>query len=325
MTSREIVIQTLEYQNPARVAMSFPKPYTHDFIHGHINIPNPKGEWKKVDAQRWERTDEWGNLWSRIDPTSKGEVTKGALASLDQLDSLEMPDLGNPVFYEAAKLRFENDKSEHYRIGGLYGFTFNIARKIRKLDQYFMDLAGDRERLRILHDRIDNLLMQAIENHAKIGADAVMFGEDWGTQLGLLINPDMWREEFKPRFFRLCDTAKSFGLKVFMHSCGKVTDIIPDLIECGINLLQFDQPRLHGLDKLAEFTGKVTYWCPVDIQTTLQSKDRRLIEADVREMLQKLWRGGGFVAGYYGDNPSIGLEPEWQDYACQAFIKYGKA
>jgi hypothetical protein len=41
-------------------------------------------------------------------------------------------------------------------------------------------------------------------------------------------------------------------------------------------------------------------------------------------MLNKLWRGrGGFIAGYYGDNTSIGLDPKWQDYACSEFIKSG--
>lgn len=324
MTSREIVIQTLAYQNPERVAMSFPQPYPHDFIGGNVDIPNPAGEWKKVDTIRWERTDEWGNRWARIDATSKGEVIQGALPSLDDLDAYEMPNLGNSAFYERAKANFQSDNQARYRIGNLYGFTFNIARKIRKLEQYFVDLAIDRARLRILHDRIDDLLVQAIVHFAQIGADAIMFGEDWGTQLGLLIHPQMWREEFKPRFFRLCDTAKSLGLKVFMHSCGKMTDIIPDLIECGIDVLQFDQPRLHGLDHLASFSGRVTYWCPVDIQTTLQTKNINLIEADAIEMLRILWRRGGFIAGYYGDNPSIGLEPEWQDYACRAFIKYGR-
>ena len=112
-----------------------------------------------------------------------------------------------------------------------------------------------------------------------------------------------------------------------MHSCGKVTDIVPDLMEAGVDLLQFDQPRIHGIDTLKRWQDQepVTFWCPVDIQTTLQTKEEVLIRQEAREMVEKLWRAqGGFVAGYYQDNVSIGLEPRWQNIACDEFLRMGQ-
>lgn len=91
--------------------------------------------------------------------------------------------------------------------------------------------------------------------------------------------------------------------------------------------MQFDQPTLHGIDNLAAYqkNAKITFWCPVDIQKTLQSKDEKLIRAETREMIDKLWKGrGGFIAGYYGDNASIGLDPKWQEIACDEFLKAGR-
>jgi hypothetical protein len=113
-----------------------------------------------------------------------------------------------------------------------------------------------------------------------------------------------------------------------MHSCGAIGAIIPGLIEAGIDLLQFDQPTLHGIENLATYQDrkqkKITFWCPVDIQKTLQTRDEQTIRAEARALLDKLWHGrGGFVAGYYGDNASIGLDPVWQDYACDEFVQYG--
>jgi uroporphyrinogen decarboxylase len=134
----------------------------------------------------------------------------------------------------------------------------------------------------------------------------------------------MWRKMFKPGFERLCSVAHAHGLKVLMHSCGKITVIIPDLIEAGIDVLQFDQPRLHGLDELAKYHGQVTFWCPVDIQATLPTQDATLIQADARAMIDKLGGPeGGFIAGYYGGNEAIGLDPKWQDIACQTFTRFG--
>jgi uroporphyrinogen-III decarboxylase len=151
-----------------------------------------------------------------------------------------------------------------------------------------------------------------------------MFPEDWGTQDRLMIAPALWREVFAPEFRALAGAAHERGLFVIMHSCGKITDIIPDLIDCGIDCLQFDQPRLHGLDALARFAGRVSFWCPVDIQTTLQTRDAPRIAAEARELIDKLGRcGGGFIAGYYSSHEAIGLAPDVQTIACRAFVEHG--
>ena len=301
-----------------------PPPYWNDFSHAHYRLQGYSAQWQDVGGGRQEYVDEWGNTWARIDDYSKGEVSRGAVQNLDDAYTLSLPDLANPENFTHAREVFGDPQNDRFRIGGLPGFPFNIARKIRRLDQFLMDLLLEQERVSVLLKRIEDLLADTIVQYARAGADAVMFPEDWGTQKGLMINPITWREVFKPGFQRLCSVAHEHGIKVFMHSCGKTTVIIPDLIEAGIDVLQFDQPQLHGLDNLAQFHGEMTFWCPVDIQKTLQTQDAALIEADAKEMIEKLGGPeGGFIAGYYGGNEAIGLDPKVQDIACQAFSRYG--
>jgi uroporphyrinogen-III decarboxylase len=236
-----------------------------------------------------------------------------------------LPDLSNPDCYDKAKAIFAASP-DSWHIGSIRGFTFSVARKLRRMDRYLIDLLLEREKVEILHDRIDALIKTQMKRLSEVGADCIMFAEDWGSQDRLLVRPALWRERFRPRFADLCSFAHALGLKVFMHSCGKMTDIIPDLIEVGVDLLQFDQPRIHGIDILCEMQQltPITFWCPVDIQRTLQTKDEARIRQEVRELLEKLWRGeGGFVAGFYPDEPSIGLEPKWQQMACNEFLKRG--
>lgn len=327
MTSREIVQACLEYRNTGRIPCSFPDPYPHDFGRAGCSLTRtPYRGWEKIAENRWEMTDQWGNTWGRVDPTSKGEVTRGALSDLSKVGEIELPDYDNPDNYKSVKEKVEANRTgeQKYMIGGIPGCVFNIARKMRKLDQYLMDLVLDREKIDILHERIAALMEAAIRNYGTTGIDAIMFAEDWGTQQGLMISPDMWREVFKPFFVRLCRTAHEHNLKMMMHSCGRNIDIIPDLIEAGIDVLQFDQPKLYGIDTLAAFHGQVTFWCPVDIQKTLQTRDSDRIEADAREMVEKMGSGGGgLIAGYYSDNASIGLDPKWQDIACKTFLRFG--
>ncbi len=328
MTPREIIEKTLDYDGPERVARSFGDSDLHWV---GCDVVTHATQWREVDGGAWERIDEWGNTWERIDPTSKGEVIKGVLEEIGDLDGYEFPDYSRRENYEVV-VKEREKCGDKWLIGGIPGFAFNIARKMRKLDQYLMDLVLERDRMHELHDRIDTMLADMIRNYAAAGVDSVMFPEDWGTQDQTLINPAMWREEFYPRFVKLCRLAHDSGIKIFMHSCGQIEAIVPGLIEAGIDLLQFDQPDLHGIDILAGHQEKgeksdgkkITFWCPVDIQKALQSGDEEHIRSKAREMLDKLWKGrGGFVAGYYEDNESIGLDEKWQNIASDEFDKCG--
>ncbi len=322
MDSREIVLRTLAFDHPDRVARSF---HGEDMVYTSYEVTTAATDWYRVGGERWERIDEWGNTWARIDPTSKGEVAQGVLDDLSAAEGLAFPDFSQAESYAAVRAA-RAAHPDRYLLGDMPGFAFNIARKLRRLDQYLTDLLLAPEELHALHDRIDALLEDMIRNYAAAGVDGVMFCEDWGTQYQLLVNPALWREEFFPRFVRLCSLAEESGIAVWMHSCGYIADIIPGLMEAGISVLQFDQPELHGVDNLAahQERGKITFWCPVDIQKTLPQRDEALIRTRARELLDKLWCGrGGFIAGFYDDNESLGLDPKWQEIACEEFERHG--
>ncbi len=326
MDSREIVLRTVKFSGPDRVAGSMPPPYWHDFSQAGYRLRGFSREWHDVGGGRQEYVDEWGNTWARVDAHSKGEVARGVIeADLDEVHTVPLPDLANPRHFDFVREVFGDPDNDRFRVGGLPGFPFNIARKMRRLDQFLMDLLLEPDKSSVLLKRLEDLLAGVIVQYALAGADAIMFPEDWGTQLDLMVNPKTWREMFKPGFVRLCSVAHEHGLCVFMHSCGKITKIIPDLIEAGIDVLQFDQPRLHGIDVLARFHGQVTFWCPVDIQATLPTRDAAKIEADAEAMIARLGGAdGGFIAGYYNGNEALGLDPRWQDVACRAFTRYGR-
>ena len=322
MKSREIVTRTLNFENPQRVAHSFSES---DLIFSTHKAKTHETNWKKLDKIRWEKTDEWGNTWARIDETSKGEVIKGVLEKPDEVDDYILPDFSKSEDYKYTAEIFRNE-TEKFRIGSVPGFTFNIARKLFKLEDYLIYLLIEPDQISKLHDKIDVAISDMIKNYGKAGADGIMFPEDWGTQNQTLINPELWRREFFPRTKKFCSLAHEYNLKVIMHSCGAIKAIIPGLIEAGIDCLQFDQPILHGIDTLASYQekGEISFWCPVDIQKTLQTKNERLIRDESSELINKLWKGrGGFIAGYYSDNASIGLDPKWQEIASDEFTKQG--
>ncbi|MFC1714181.1 uroporphyrinogen decarboxylase family protein [Candidatus Poribacteria bacterium] len=327
MTSREIVKMSLEFAGPPRIPYGMGGGFPRDMASvGRKGAPNSRAKsWKQYDGY-WEMIDEWGNIWRRLESITKGEVYKGVIEdSWDMLYAYEFPKTDGADLYEGARARCQELHEEGFFVLGSVGWPFNIARYMRRMENFLADVAGEKELVKDLLKRIADILEVEIYRMADAGVDGIMSGEDWGTQDRLLVHPNSFREIFKPCFEQLCGAAHSRGLSVWFHSCGHVTEVLEDWVEAGIDVCQFDQPELHGIDYLSEnFGGRMHFWSPVDIQKTLQTGEPATVEAAAKEYIDKLGSfGGGFVAGYYGSNEAIGVDPALQAVACEAFMKYG--
>ena len=326
MTSREIIQRVVRFERPERIGLTFSSGRVNDVVSASAKRKGyASPEEVRIEGNMEVYEDEWGNTWHRVKGMSRGgEVRDAVLRDWRDLDGIELPDYKDPTRYEPAREVF-SERPDKYHLGGLPGFPFSIMRYMRKMEVFLQDVLIHREEVEELQRRVVSVVKDAVRGMADAGADAVFFCEDWGTQERLLVRPALWRSLFKPGFQDILDEASRCGVGVWMHSCGCINDIIEDLIEVGMKVLQFDQPALHGIDHLADrFGGRVTFWCPVDIQKTLQTGDREKIRAEARQLCEKLGgAGGGFIAKNYGDLHGIGVDPEWDQWAYEAFLEFG--
>lgn len=324
MTSRERVKRCISFEGPDRIPMSLPEPFPNDFAWiGQSADPNwkPSRTWVVEDGAQWE--DEWGNVWKRFSNTTRGEVIEGAIKEWPDLDSYEFPTYDKQFRYEEAKKIFDG-KPDMYHLGGLPGFPFAIMRYMRLMEVFLADVLLYPDEVMALQQRVVDHLKRCLNCWKWAGADGVIFAEDWGTQERLLISPELWRRMFRPGFEEIVGHANSLGISMFMHCCGYIKDIIPDLRDIGMSVLQLDQPELSGIDWLRETVGgRMTIWSPVDIQWKLPTGNKELIQAAAKEYIEKLGSfGGGYMAGSYGDHRALGIEPEWQLWGYEAFAEY---
>ena len=328
MTSREMVQASLAFAGPPRIPYGMGGGFPSDLRYvSREGAPNSRARgWERREGY-WDMVDEWGNEWRRVsEKTAQGEVSHGALEdSWELLESYDWPRTGEPQLYERARHQCREYHEQGYYVLGSMGWPFAISRYLRRMENFLADVAGEPEMVGRLLGKVTDLLEVEIYRLAEAGVDGVMTCEDWGTQDRLLVHPRTFRTLFGPCFQRLCGAARSRGLTVWLHSCGHVTEVIEDWVGYGIAVCQFDQPELHGIDYLAQrWGGRLHFWCPVDIQKTLQTRELARIERAAREYVEQLGCfGGGFIAGYYGSNEGIGMDPEIQAIACRAFMKYG--
>ncbi|NLW33665.1 MAG: hypothetical protein GXY77_19635, partial [Fibrobacter sp.] len=260
--------------------------------------------------------------WEKTVSSSRGYIIKGAIDNPQKAPSFPLPDYKSPSRYNTARTGFKFSP-EKWHIGLLSGSTFELAYSL--CNNYLSDLLSHYEAIRILHDRIDELLRDEICCFKAIGADSVMIIEDLAETLDVSMSLNLWHEEFKPRLKSLCAFVHDKNMKLFFHPLEQ-SRLVSEIIDSGVDCIQLDTPETIGLKNLEDLQSQysVTFWCPLDINTVLPSKNEKFIRQKARDMIKLLWKGkGGFIAGYYWDNAALRLHPKWQDYGCDEFLKYG--
>ncbi|HIE50859.1 MAG TPA: hypothetical protein EYP85_03795 [Armatimonadetes bacterium] len=128
--------------------------------------------------------------------------------------------------------------------------------------------------------------------------DLFLMGDDFGTQQGLMMDLPTWRRFFKEGFRAYIELAHRYGMKVMHHTCGSVVELIPDFIECGLDILQSLQPRAAGMDlaRLKREYGKdLAFHGAIDVQETLPSGTPEEVRAMVQRQMEVGKPGGGFI------------------------------
>ena len=129
----------------------------------------------------------------------------------------------------------------------------------------------------------------------------IQFGDDLGSQQSPLISPSLYREMIKPYHARLFGYVRKHypEVKVFLHSCGAIFDLIPDLLDAGVQILNPVQISANGMDpaRLKGMFGKdLVFWGGgANMQHTVLEGSLRDIEEEVSTLIDHFAPGGGFV------------------------------
>jgi uroporphyrinogen decarboxylase len=143
---------------------------------------------------------------------------------------------------------------------------------------------------------------------AKGEADIFWYGDDFATQRGLLLSPAQWRRFLKPTYQRVFALAHSYGVKVWFHSCGSFRPVLPDLIDCGMDVWETVQAHLEGNDPEGlkrDFGRDLTFCGAVATQTTLPFGSSEAVRSEVRDRVRVLGEHGGYICG-----PDHGIMPD---------------
>jgi uroporphyrinogen decarboxylase len=324
MTSKELIKATINFQGPTVIPYDGGVPGFDYF--DNPGTPEQQARIKELTSRAqshsvgfwteeggsYSGTDEnglpvnedsWGIRWVSTHGTAR--VVSHPLAG-GIPDDYSPPPLPSDALMQQHRTNAQANPDK-YLTGFVWFTLFEHLWFLRGFEQTLMDLYDrDPATLRLL-DKIFQRVMACIRKFEPVGVDGIFFSDDWGSQRGLLINPELWREIFKPLYTQMFAQVHAQGMQTWMHLCGNIIDIVPDLIEAGLDVLNPLQPMALNLDDLAaKYGGQIACAGGIDVQGTLVWGTPADVRKEVRHHIDTLAVfNGGYIPG-----PSHTIMPE---------------
>ncbi len=315
MTSKERVRRTILRQNPDRVPANFSGTgYVKERLMKHygyndfeqvlsrlqIDIRDVSPDY--IGAPLPEDKDVWGctlkKYWTGTEWYA--HEAKHPLEDCETLEDLKNAPWPSPDDYDYESVKHFCAKHEDKAISIGYTGVFQICCSLRGMDNLFVDMIEEPEMAHYVVDRMTEFELEYYERMLIAGdgqIDLLRTCDDYGTQRGLLFNVEMWKEYYQKNLKKLVDLAHRYDAFYLQHSCGAIRDIIPELIGCGIDVLDPVQ-KVVGMvpqELKAAFGNQLTFQGGVDTQDLLPNATAAVVAQETKQIIDTLYDDGGYI------------------------------
>ena len=214
------------------------------------------------------------------------------------MGSYRLPDL-EPYFHEHLYPKWpqEIQNTEHqFRMVG-HGFgLFERAWSLRGFENFLVDLAVNEHFAEQLLEHITEWFLQSVDLMARAPVDAIRVTDDHAGQRGMLMGAARWRRFFKPRWRRIYERIHHYGLYIVMHMCGDTSEVVPDLIQIGLDCMESCQPECMDIYALKREYGRhIRFWGGLGAQSTLPFGTPEEVRRETQKLKSEMGKGGGYI------------------------------
>lgn len=269
----------------------------------------------------WRSPKDGGWYYDMYDHPLKGDLDEARLAAYALPNPLD-PSRFAGLREKAIRIRDVEQRAVVF--GNMSAGIFELLTWLRGYEDAYADWGSASPLAVKLMDRVLEMQLQYLERGLQEVGDVVdvaQIADDIAGQQGLLISPRSYRKLLKPYHKQLCDFIHSHSnAKVFMHSCGAIRQVLPDLIEVGVDIINPVQVSAAGMDSAElkrEFGKDIVFWGGgVDTQRVLGTGTPDDVRADVKRRIEDFAPGGGFVFNtvhnIQGNVPAENLIAMWE-------------
>ncbi len=342
MTSKERVRKAISHITPDKVPASFEcVGSVMEKLLKHYGFSEPEQVYQKFDIdirpvgpkyigpelKSWKEDNGdiitetfWGSR-SRSHWTGKEYNSITDYLPLDKFETveeLENYNWPNPNWFDYESIKYQCDKYKDKAIIMGHPGPFQVATtSLRSMDKLFMDMVLNPE---FAHRVYDKMVEFELEHYERIfiaadgQIDILRPHDDYGTQISLLFSTEMWRDYFKENTKKLVKLTHKHGAFYQQHSCGAVRSIIPELVDCGVDVLEPIQ-KVKGMEPeelKKEFGDKLAFHGGIDTQGVLPFGTAEEVIKETKHFINTLNVNGGYILmasqGFEGDVPVENIE-----------------
>ena len=192
--------------------------------------------------------------------------------------------------------KLEGDKTDRFRMFNLTMNFYERSWSLRGMETVLMDMILNEEGTMEFYEKLLDHHMRLLDYVLDADYEGVYFGDDWGSQNGLIMGPELWRKFIKPSMAKMFEKVKSKGKYMVLHSCGDLRSILGDLIDMGLDVYNTVQPEIYDLEELKREYGKdLTFWGAVSTQQFLPYASTGEVYDKSLETLKIMAPGGGYI------------------------------
>ena len=308
MTRRERVISAIAHQQtdsvPYQIDLTTPArdrlmayvgdPGYVDRIGNHISGVGCGSMDEAVPGSQRFR-DHFGVIWNRSIDKDIG-IVEGHVLAQPKLAGWQPPKIDE----RALRSRFDSsldDAGDRFALMSIGFSLFERAWTLRGMENLLMDMIHGPGFVHSLLEAICEHNLKIIDVALECPFDGIMFGDDWGQQSGTIMGARHWRTFIRPRMARMMGRAKSANRHVLLHSCGDIHELLPDLVEIGLDVYQTFQPEIYDIRSVKrEFGDHLTFWGGISTQRLLPFGSPAEVNKVARETMDTMSVDGGYIA-----------------------------
>jgi uroporphyrinogen decarboxylase len=337
MNSRERVNRTINFECPDRVPISHAvlpaaqikygqalndilAEYREDFGWDYLTDLPPEKFPSLYKTGR--NVDDFGTVWQGEWLGICGIPVEYPISDIEHVADYQWPEIftaGQPSHRQYSG-HMEGFDDRWYARGGWIAY-FEQMQQLVGMEDLLAAIALDSPHLQRLMDDMLAFNLAWLDNWIVLDYEGLHFADDWGEQYRLLMNPKDWRRLFKPRYAEMFKKVRDAGMHVWYHSDGHINDIIPDLIEIGVDVINCQIVAI-GHDWIAQNArGKISFRTDIDRQRVLPFGSPSEVKEEVQRTFEACGGPDGGIIACGEIAPDVPLENVRAMY--EAFLAYG--
>jgi len=255
--------------------------------------------------------DEWGvGHWEGGAEATPGRMFH-PLASAESIKEIEA--YPEPVIEKPIPPVVEELRKRGYPVFGYAGSVYEWSWWLRGMEKFMTDLILNPVIAGAIVEKVSGYTKKLALETARCGVDILCFYDDAGMQTGMQISPHLWRKYIKPAWKKVLEAVRKDFPEAgfFLHSCGDITCIVPDIVELGFHILHPVQPECMNLKKIKKEVGKYLVLCAtISSQKLFPFGSPAEIEAEVNRLKKLFARDKRCILC-----PSNAIQPEtpWEN------------